>query len=275
MNLIELARSGQLSAAHVCVVDHPADFLDEAKKTFAVLCGHEFCGVCSFCKKLNASVHPDFLVSFCDSLSTARALVDGLCFRPFQSSVRMVVICGDRSMAFQNILLKSFEEPPPQTLFFYLPSALVHVLPTVLSRCAVLTDVGGSMGHSSSETQLLVEAFLSLIASRDLIKLLSLEVPDLSAFFEGFRKRLFWIGMITPIFPAFFVGYVPMIFYVLAEISSFPTFYFRSQNCLSQEIGDESVPIFAEISAIEAQRLCFCCLWGSGRVSTICDPENS
>lgn len=99
------------------------------------------CGVCPACKKTEAGVHPD-LHSLgggekATSVEEVRKLQEALSFQAYEKGRKVVIIreASRMSPAAANALLKTIEEPPPETFLFLLAEHQSRLLPTLVSRC--------------------------------------------------------------------------------------------------------------------------------------------
>ncbi|MEZ6134400.1 MAG: DNA polymerase III subunit [Pirellulaceae bacterium] len=137
------------------------------KRTFArllaksLLCQHgggesmRPCGVCEDCAQVDARTHPD-LVEVAKPADKAfipielligereKRMREGLChdisLRPF-SGRRKVAILDDAdalNTEGANSLLKTLEEPPPDSLLILIGTSLQRQLPTIRSRCQAI-----------------------------------------------------------------------------------------------------------------------------------------
>jgi len=103
-------------------------------------CGNS-CGNCPACHKIDHHNHPDLHLLGPDGASIKieqiRALQKELSYRPLEASHKVCIIDGAEKMnpAAANALLKTLEEPRPQTLIILLTPAPDAVLPTIRSRC--------------------------------------------------------------------------------------------------------------------------------------------
>jgi DNA polymerase III subunit delta' len=112
------------------------------------------CGRCAACNWFVQGNHPDFRQIEPEALSGAevegerkpskqirieqiRELQDFLGVGSHRGGLRVVVIRPAEAMntATANALLKSLEEPPPETLFLLVASNPARLLPTIRSRC--------------------------------------------------------------------------------------------------------------------------------------------
>lgn len=102
------------------------------------------CGHCRSCYLLSEQHHPDFRYlgenNVNISIDDVREIITFLSQASHQSGNRVVVIVADNlTLACANALLKTLEEPPNNTFFILLAKHQSAVLPTVKSRCFVLS----------------------------------------------------------------------------------------------------------------------------------------
>ena len=114
----------------------------------AILCksGDKPCGVCPACRKVLGRGHPDFITIDdpekktvpVDLVRQARADIH---IRPNESDHKIYLFPRAQDMAepSQNALLKILEEPPAYAVFILLTDNPEKLLPTVRSRCTVLS----------------------------------------------------------------------------------------------------------------------------------------
>lgn len=118
--------------------------------------GGRACGSCSGCAQFNAASHPDFQrVSFEEregkageegalkqniSVEQIRDLIAALQLRSHQGGRKVAVIepAEGMSVAASNSLLKTLEEPPPDTLILLVSSAPGRLPATIRSRCQLM-----------------------------------------------------------------------------------------------------------------------------------------
>ena len=101
------------------------------------------CGVCSACGKIERGVHPDVVEIQPEGkvriikVETIRDLRSDIAFRPFEGRTKVFIIReADRmNEAASNALLKTLEEPPPQSLIILTVNSESDLLPTIVSRC--------------------------------------------------------------------------------------------------------------------------------------------
>ena len=108
------------------------------------------CGECSTCKLVKASSHPDLLQINTESTNSGsgqikidqiRQIVSFTEKTPQQGGYRVVILNSAQAMNANaaNALLKRLEEPGEATVMFLLSPNVQGVLPTVRSRCQVLS----------------------------------------------------------------------------------------------------------------------------------------
>ena len=102
------------------------------------------CGRCRACRTISTDRHPDIHhlapAGKMIKVEQIRQLRDAIAMKPFEATTRMVIIDDAHVMntPAANALLKSLEEPPPDTVFLLLTDQPGRMLPTVVSRCQVV-----------------------------------------------------------------------------------------------------------------------------------------
>jgi len=102
------------------------------------------CGHCDACAKMKGEGHPDLhLLSPGDkaiSVEEVRRLQETLSFQSFERGRKIAIIRDSFRMSREgaNALLKTVEEPPPETHLFLLAHHRSQLLPTLVSRCQPL-----------------------------------------------------------------------------------------------------------------------------------------
>ena len=99
------------------------------------------CDTCDDCRKIEQRQHPDLIVLSPDGafikIDQVRQLEQYTAVAPYEAPMRVIVI--DQADALHpsaaNALLKSVEEPRPDTLFVLVTAAAHRVIPTLISRC--------------------------------------------------------------------------------------------------------------------------------------------
>lgn len=99
------------------------------------------CGECRSCKKIESGNHPDIHSIEREGsrirIRQIRQLCDTLAMKPYEASVRVVIISDAQQMNREagNALLKVLEEPPDHTLLVLTAPQPSDLLPTIVSRC--------------------------------------------------------------------------------------------------------------------------------------------
>ena len=105
------------------------------------------CDACRDCRLIEHGNHPDVGVFTRAAehsyvrIETARALQAALALRPFGGRRKVAVLPEVTLLteAAANCLLKTLEEPPGDALVLLLADSAAQILPTILSRCQILT----------------------------------------------------------------------------------------------------------------------------------------
>ncbi len=100
------------------------------------------CGTCSDCRKWVEGSHPDWISISPDCKpEQLRTTLADLWLMPSEAERRVYWIdrAGQMNETLQNILLKSIEEPPEYVVFILIGTPAFPLLPTVRSRCQILT----------------------------------------------------------------------------------------------------------------------------------------
>jgi DNA polymerase-3 subunit delta' len=104
--------------------------------------GGDACDECASCKKIDAGVHPDFLlispVAGQIRIEEIRAINNILSLKPFEGREKVVIIDeADTMNPFaSNAFLKTLEEPPKDSLIILISSNPDRLSDTVRSRCS-------------------------------------------------------------------------------------------------------------------------------------------
>lgn len=112
---------------------------------------------------ISTEQNPDFREMHLDSLSVddARGLKEAQMRKPFGNGVQVFVLSfWNATHEAQNALLKVFEEPTPNTIFFVITEHEHGLLPTLRSRLQTLTleSVANNSDRMSADTFLAQEA---------------------------------------------------------------------------------------------------------------------
>jgi DNA polymerase-3 subunit delta' len=102
------------------------------------------CGTCPSCIKIEASKHPDVIMVERETqtikINQIRELTGRLHYRPYEARVKVAIIPEAERMTTQamNALLKTLEEPTPDTVLILTTSNQERLLPTIVSRCQII-----------------------------------------------------------------------------------------------------------------------------------------
>jgi DNA polymerase III subunit delta' len=105
--------------------------------------GDDACGVCAACRQIAASSHPDVLLVAVAAgkkeigVDRARDVKRFTQLQPVRGRLKIAVIDDAHmlTVAAQNALLKTLEEPPARSLVILVANNADALLPTVRSRC--------------------------------------------------------------------------------------------------------------------------------------------
>jgi DNA polymerase III gamma/tau subunit len=91
-------------------------------------------------------------------IEIVRKMQETIFLKPFKSKEKLIVIQSAQNLtdAAQNALLKLLEEPPLFTFIFLCSSTEEVFLPTVLSRCSVITLEDDAQAQSIDEEMLII-----------------------------------------------------------------------------------------------------------------------
>ncbi|MFT5587575.1 MAG: DNA polymerase-3 subunit delta' [Cognaticolwellia sp.] len=147
--LLERARSGRLHHCYLfegppSVGKHTAAELLARTAACTAERGPFPCEQCLTCKQMLKGIHPDLIQMVPDpkrksgtiGVDQVRELIRKVRLRPYNASWRTVIVDPVDALMPQasNALLKTLEEPPPDTGFVLVTSRVSSLLPTVLSR---------------------------------------------------------------------------------------------------------------------------------------------
>ena len=149
--LKEMIQGGRFP--HACILEGPQGsgkellghviaraLLCESKEVFS--CGH-----CIACQIMESGNHPDFFVvrpkktKVLGVEDVREQIVEEAAIKPYRADRKVFLVpeAGEMTQAAQNALLKTLEEPPGQAVFLLLAQQAGQFLPTVRSRCPVIS----------------------------------------------------------------------------------------------------------------------------------------
>jgi len=106
-------------------------------------CPNNLCNKCSTCKQLQAGSHPDTIVIKNDGgsikIEQIRDIIGKLQMTK-QAKYKILLIKGAQRLTPEaaNCLLKTLEEPPPDTIIIMTTSNIREILPTIISRVRLI-----------------------------------------------------------------------------------------------------------------------------------------
>ncbi|MBE3580870.1 MAG: hypothetical protein IMW96_04440 [Thermoanaerobacteraceae bacterium] len=176
--------AGRLSHAYLLVGGEAEEKLRTVRQIAAALnCAHReggrACGRCLSCRQLEAGCHPDY--HFIEprgasiKIDQVRKLEGELRLKAFQGGAQVVVFHPAESLTLEaaNCLLKIMEEPPGGVYFFLLAAQPALLLPTIVSRCQVLSCGGEQRGEAG------VRSLWEEVLASDLGRLMTSVLPRL------------------------------------------------------------------------------------------------
>ncbi len=102
------------------------------------------CGTCASCIKIESSNHPDVIMVERETrsikINQIRELIASLHYRAYEGRVKVVIIPEAERMTphSMNALLKTLEEPRPDTVLILTTSNQERLLPTIVSRLQII-----------------------------------------------------------------------------------------------------------------------------------------
>jgi DNA polymerase-3 subunit delta' len=104
------------------------------------------CGACAACHQVAAQTHPDFLVVGRPEdkhdlpIAVVRQLSHDIGLRPARGGRKIAIVddADDMNDEAANALLKTLEEPPPDSVLVLLGTAAEVQLETIVSRCRIV-----------------------------------------------------------------------------------------------------------------------------------------
>ncbi|MFZ5434932.1 MAG: ATP-binding protein [Bacillota bacterium] len=142
------------SVAHAYIFQGGADYqADIAARIFAKALNckgarrTEPCGMCESCRKIDAGTHPYVIEVMPDGMSMkieqVKKVLRASSLSAEQGACKVFILHEANTLTIEasNSLLKTFEEPAGRTVFILLVNDTSTLLPTIVSRCQVVTFV--------------------------------------------------------------------------------------------------------------------------------------
>ena len=139
------AAAGRGALSHALIFSGAGDRLTAARYAAAALeCtgADKPCLVCAHCRKVLAGIHPDVATVRDDehaeiAVDVIRAVRTDAFIRPNEGACKVYIFpdCTVLNEKDQNVLLKTVEEGPPYSAFFFCAENGSALLPTIRSRC--------------------------------------------------------------------------------------------------------------------------------------------
>ena len=166
----------RLASALICSEGEPAD---------------RPCGACAGCRKIALNTYPYWFEIIPQGaanqirISQIRDLQSMLISKAGEGQAKVAVLADAHRMReeSQNCLLKTLEEPPPDTLLLLLTGKPHELLPTVRSRCQVIRIRDNEAAPDTTEQELVLDV-LQAIRSQGYHG-----VFEKAAFVDGSRKK--------------------------------------------------------------------------------------
>lgn len=139
--LLEAAQNRKVLGAYLLVCSRP-DVTARLTNDFLMrlFCSKGGCGQCTDCRKVEQG-HVDILRICAPKVAELRDALSYVAEKPYEGAYKAVVISAadDMTPAAANSLLKTLEEPPTGVVFLLEVRSVSGVLPTIASRCAIVT----------------------------------------------------------------------------------------------------------------------------------------
>ena len=101
------------------------------------------CGLCLSCQKISRDVHPDLITVGPEGkanqikMDEIKIMRGKMAFRPYEGRVKVFIVREVDRLSFEsgNALLKTLEEPPPDSHLILTTASVGAVMQTITSRC--------------------------------------------------------------------------------------------------------------------------------------------
>ena len=160
-------------------------FVDEIVKTLQCEINKDgytaiYCNQCTSCITLTKRIHPDVCIitplKEMIRIASAREIITFLDFAPLEARYKIVIIDDADTMNIQtqNALLKTIEEPPPNTIMFFIVHTKSAILPTIQSRSCILKALTPLSIESPEEVHEKKDYRLDFMSTDSLVETISL-----------------------------------------------------------------------------------------------------
>ncbi len=104
------------------------------------------CDQCVFCRKIDSGIHPDvFLVApekegASTGIDRVREVIRSIGLKPYEARYKVYIIddAGSMTADAENALLKTLEEPPPESVLILIAESAQDLFSTIISRSQVV-----------------------------------------------------------------------------------------------------------------------------------------
>lgn len=158
--VVALLERSLAQPSHAYLFAGPADSgVADAARSFAaaLVCPEHGCAECSTCRRVLTERHPDVTEIRPEGASylvaQAAAIIEAAFRSPVESGRKVLILHEAERMRddASNRLLKTLEEPPEHTVFILVTTSPDALLPTVRSRCQLVTFSGDPLDESRAE----------------------------------------------------------------------------------------------------------------------------
>lgn len=153
------------------------------------------CGQCASCRKIGAGNHPDIFlfetaVGETIKIEDIRTFIQRSGLRPFEAKWKVFTIANAERLTKEaaNALLKTLEEPHPQTLIFLTTSVAELCLDTIKSRCHIVHFFGKSQPQLTRD--LMQQFSLDEVGAQSLAFFAEGSFPKAKALYEAKFNQL-------------------------------------------------------------------------------------
>jgi hypothetical protein len=179
--LLQSRRSNRSGHACLFIGDTPDDAQEFAMDWLqACLCRSpqadgDACGTCDNCHRLATGNYPELFIIRPQSKSRAivvdqvHELLDflGLSVGPGKKKIGLILEADCMGVQAQNAFLKTLEEPDGRTVLALCTTQPRQLLPTIKSRCQVVSLLKNRCGHAEMQEKGLFEALAALVPGAD------------------------------------------------------------------------------------------------------------